>query len=169
MKIIMCSFSLPYLVLLVITIWFTFTSFQLDTSDEANSNYLRYINCAVNQSQQNMEVFQYRGQLFFRVCRDIKPNEELLTYYGPKSDKLESHFEPVVEISKEEFYFCEFCHVGTKFKRNRDKHQKYCKYQHKCKESESVEVFQCKYCQRVVTSLKVLSTHEKKCTKRRRE
>jgi len=29
-----------------------------------------------------MVAVQYFGEIFYRVCCDIKPNKELLTYYG---------------------------------------------------------------------------------------
>ena len=32
--------------------------------------------------QQNVVAVQYQGQIFYRVCTPIAPNEEFLTYYG---------------------------------------------------------------------------------------
>ena len=31
---------------------------------------------------QNVVAVQYQGQIFYRVCKPIVPNEEFLTYYG---------------------------------------------------------------------------------------
>ncbi len=32
--------------------------------------------------QQNVVAVQYQGKIFYRVCREIKDDKELLTYYG---------------------------------------------------------------------------------------
>ncbi|KAM8813874.1 histone-lysine N-methyltransferase PRDM9-like [Rhynchonycteris naso] len=41
-----------------------------------------YVNCARNDEEQNLVAFQYRRQIFYRTCRVIRPDCELLVWYG---------------------------------------------------------------------------------------
>lgn len=43
--------------------------------------FLRYVNCARNEEEQNLVAFQYRGGIFFRCCQPINPGQELLMWY----------------------------------------------------------------------------------------
>ena len=39
----------------------------MNALDETQSNWLRYVNCARNQTEQNMVSFQYQGKLILRI------------------------------------------------------------------------------------------------------
>lgn len=43
--------------------------------------FLRYVNCARNNDEQNMVAFQYQGGILYRCCQSIKPGQELLLSY----------------------------------------------------------------------------------------
>ncbi|KAM8777576.1 histone-lysine N-methyltransferase PRDM9-like [Rhynchonycteris naso] len=50
--------------------------------DESWANWMRYVNCARNDEEQNLVAFQYRRQIFYRTCQVIRPDCELLVWYG---------------------------------------------------------------------------------------
>ena len=56
--------------------------YYLDGKDPHSSNWLRFINCARNEDEQNMVGFQYRGQIYYRTFKNIHPGQELLVWYG---------------------------------------------------------------------------------------
>ena len=57
-------------------------SFFIDGRDESTSNWLRFINCARNENEQNMVAFQYHGRIYYRTFKTIYPGNELLVWYG---------------------------------------------------------------------------------------
>ncbi|KAL7062022.1 hypothetical protein AAHC03_02057 [Spirometra sp. Aus1] len=56
----------------------------VDAVDPVTSNWLRFVNCARNDEEQNFVTIQYRGKIYYRACKTIPPNVELLTVYGEK-------------------------------------------------------------------------------------
>nr|XP_025038034.1 histone-lysine N-methyltransferase PRDM9-like [Pelodiscus sinensis] len=59
----------------------------IDGKDEANANWMRYVNCARDEEEQNLVAFQYHGKIYYRVCRAIPPHCELLVWYGDEYGK----------------------------------------------------------------------------------
>nr|XP_048684713.1 histone-lysine N-methyltransferase PRDM9-like [Caretta caretta] len=59
----------------------------IDGKDETNANWMRYVNCARDEEEQNLVAFQYRGKIYYRVCRAILPHCELLVWYGDEYGK----------------------------------------------------------------------------------
>ncbi|XP_060780245.1 histone-lysine N-methyltransferase PRDM9-like isoform X2 [Neoarius graeffei] len=53
----------------------------IDAKREMYANWMRYVNCARNDDEQNLVAFQYRGGIIYRCCRPIKPGQELLVWY----------------------------------------------------------------------------------------
>ncbi|CAJ0915468.1 unnamed protein product, partial [Mesorhabditis belari] len=53
-------------------------AFFIDGSNQKHSNWVRYVNSARNEQEQNLIAFQYCGSIFYRVFRHIKIDEELL-------------------------------------------------------------------------------------------
>ena len=48
------------------------------------------IQCARHKEEQNMTVFQYNGNLYYRAFRDILPYTELLVWYDDRySDSMD--------------------------------------------------------------------------------
>ncbi|XP_040824950.1 probable histone-lysine N-methyltransferase PRDM7, partial [Ochotona curzoniae] len=54
----------------------------VDGKDTSVANWMRYVNCAQNDEEQNLVAFQYHRQIFYRTCQVIKPGCELLIWYG---------------------------------------------------------------------------------------
>ncbi|XP_066239783.1 histone-lysine N-methyltransferase PRDM9-like [Saccopteryx leptura] len=54
----------------------------VDGKDESLSNWMRYVNCARDDEEQNLVAFQYRRQIFYRTCQVIRPGSELLVGYS---------------------------------------------------------------------------------------
>ncbi|XP_046729442.1 histone-lysine N-methyltransferase PRDM9-like isoform X1 [Silurus meridionalis] len=68
--------------------WVIYTSRQcekyIDARREIHANWLRYVNCARKNGEQNLEAFQYQGGILYRCCRSINPGQELLLWYDEK-------------------------------------------------------------------------------------
>lgn len=56
----------------------------IDARDEKYSNWLRFVNCARNEDEQNLIAFQYRGHIYYRSFKVIEPGMELLVWYGDR-------------------------------------------------------------------------------------
>ncbi|KAF6072962.1 hypothetical protein HJG60_015508 [Phyllostomus discolor] len=54
----------------------------VDGKDKSCSNWMRYVNCARHDEEQNLVAFQYHRQIFYRTCQVIRPGCELLVWYG---------------------------------------------------------------------------------------
>ncbi|KAM8769924.1 histone-lysine N-methyltransferase PRDM9-like [Rhynchonycteris naso] len=54
----------------------------VDGKDESWANWMRYVNCARDDEEQNLVAFQYRRQIFYRTCQVIRPDCELLVWYS---------------------------------------------------------------------------------------
>ncbi|XP_058051941.1 histone-lysine N-methyltransferase PRDM9-like [Ahaetulla prasina] len=59
----------------------------VDGKNETNSNWMRYVNCARNEEEQNLVAFQYHGEIYYRTCKEIQPHSELLVWYGEEYGK----------------------------------------------------------------------------------
>ncbi|KAM4703203.1 histone-lysine N-methyltransferase PRDM7-like [Rhinophrynus dorsalis] len=59
----------------------------IDAKDEKRSNWMRYVNCARYEEEQNLVAFQYQGKIYYRACRNILPFTELLVWYGEEYGK----------------------------------------------------------------------------------
>ena len=53
----------------------------VNASDVRRSNWLRYVNCARNYEEQNLMAYQHEGGIFYRACKDIAADVELLVWY----------------------------------------------------------------------------------------
>ncbi|XP_060788589.1 histone-lysine N-methyltransferase PRDM7-like isoform X2 [Neoarius graeffei] len=51
---------------------------HLDARRDKNGNWMRYVNFARNNDEQNLVAFQYQGGILYRCCQSIKPGKELL-------------------------------------------------------------------------------------------
>ena len=57
-------------------------SHYVDAKHIKKSNWMRYVNCARNEAEQNLVAYQYRGEIYYRTLSPINPGEELLVWYG---------------------------------------------------------------------------------------
>ncbi|KAG5867303.1 hypothetical protein JTB14_036690 [Gonioctena quinquepunctata] len=143
----------------------------IDASDETNSNYLRYVNCARNAKEQNVVAFQYNGGLYYRTCKNVPKDEELLTYYGRSFAKNlgidpKKYFEPVQEREEVDFYPCKFCHIGLSTMGYLETHLKYCKFNAQKTRVYEGELFKCEFCKCSMTNEDFLKRHKVMCPKR---
>eukprot|EP00117_Sycon_ciliatum_P001234 scpid67802/ scgid6984/ Histone-lysine N-methyltransferase PRDM9; PR domain zinc finger protein 9; PR domain-containing protein 9 len=54
----------------------------VDGKSEKHANWMRFVNCARNEEEQNFVAYQYKGEIYYRSFRDIRPHDELLVWYG---------------------------------------------------------------------------------------
>ncbi|XP_060983777.1 histone-lysine N-methyltransferase PRDM9-like, partial [Dama dama] len=54
----------------------------VDGKDTSWANWMRYVNCARDDKEQNLVAFQYHGQIFYRTCQVVRPGCEMLVWYG---------------------------------------------------------------------------------------
>ncbi|XP_036919443.1 histone-lysine N-methyltransferase PRDM9-like isoform X1 [Sturnira hondurensis] len=54
----------------------------VDGKDRSWANWMRYVNCARDDEEQNLVAFQYHRQIFYRTCRVVRPGCELLVWCG---------------------------------------------------------------------------------------
>ena len=45
--------------------------FTVDASDEQSCNWMRFVNCAHSEDQQNLVSFQQGGEIYYRTCKAI--------------------------------------------------------------------------------------------------
>eukprot|EP00057_Strongylocentrotus_purpuratus_P029706 XP_011684180.1 PREDICTED: zinc finger protein 585A [Strongylocentrotus purpuratus] len=84
----------------------------IDGKNERKGNWLRFVNCARNLSEQNLVAFQHLGEIYYHTCKAIEPATELLVYYGEEfAKKLDvvSELASLMYDSKSGTYKCEFC------------------------------------------------------------
>ncbi|CAH1773221.1 unnamed protein product [Owenia fusiformis] len=55
--------------------------YYLNASNAKNANWMRHVNCARYYEEQNLVSIQEGKQIFYKVIKNINPNEELLTWY----------------------------------------------------------------------------------------
>lgn len=62
--------------------------FVLDGRNRKFSSFVRYANAANKLSQQNTEFEQYDKRIFLRAIKNIRPNSEILTWYGEGTSEI---------------------------------------------------------------------------------
>jgi hypothetical protein len=56
--------------------------YVIDASDLSHANWLRLVNCARIEEEQNISAFQCGGDVFYRTSKNVHPGSELLVWYG---------------------------------------------------------------------------------------
>ncbi|KAG8239189.1 hypothetical protein J437_LFUL018789, partial [Ladona fulva] len=59
----------------------------VDASNPQTSNWMRYVNCARHEEEQNLVAFQHKGEIYYRTVNIIEKGEELLVWYGDQYGK----------------------------------------------------------------------------------
>ena len=54
----------------------------VDAADKNEANWMRYVNCACREEDQNLLAFQFHGQIYYRTIENISAHSELLVWYG---------------------------------------------------------------------------------------
>ncbi|XP_041466345.1 histone-lysine N-methyltransferase PRDM9-like [Lytechinus variegatus] len=87
----------------------------VDSNSELTGNWMRYINCARNEGEQNLVAFQYLGEIYYRTFKPICPGRELLVYYGEQYAKDLGITSQLNKLTVESaildsgLYRCEYC------------------------------------------------------------
>uniref|UniRef100_A0AAY5K7R8 PR domain containing 9 n=1 Tax=Esox lucius TaxID=8010 RepID=A0AAY5K7R8_ESOLU len=109
----------------------------IDAKRETYSNWMRYVNCARNEEEQNLVAFQYRGGILYRCCKPIAVGDELLVWYGEEYARdlgivfdyiwdKKSSANDVNESSKFQIYSCPGCLLSYTSQIYLHKHIKRC-------------------------------------------
>ena len=54
----------------------------VDGQSSAHSIWMRFVNCTWNEGEQNLQVYQYCGKIYYRTLKTIELHTELLVGYG---------------------------------------------------------------------------------------
>jgi len=54
----------------------------MDADDPSCSSWLRFVNCARFEQEQNVLAYQYKGAMYYRTYKTIEKGSEILVYYG---------------------------------------------------------------------------------------
>ncbi len=54
----------------------------VDAEDRSVSNWLRYLNCPLHVSDENVDYSLCYGRVYIRTIKDVQPGTELLIYYS---------------------------------------------------------------------------------------
>ncbi|XP_046572797.1 zinc finger protein 502-like isoform X2 [Haliotis rubra] len=86
----------------------------VDGHNCSTANWMRYVNCARTEEEQNLTAFQYRGHIYYRVYKEIGVGTELLVWYGHKYAKnlgIKRQLK-LPEGHTEDMYPCDTCDLG---------------------------------------------------------
>ncbi|KAL5005678.1 hypothetical protein ScPMuIL_016836 [Solemya velum] len=54
----------------------------IDAHNPKKANWMRYVNCARTESEQNVTAYQHNGEIYYRSFKSIEAGTEILVWYG---------------------------------------------------------------------------------------
>ncbi|XP_058954897.1 PR domain zinc finger protein 14-like [Pocillopora verrucosa] len=111
-------------------------SHYIDGKNE-RENWMKFVNCARHDGEQNLVLVQDGDQIFYECCRDISMGEELLVWYGDcyfqtmgipvglKTGASKNEIRQKESTDPSTEYSCERCGKVFAYKYYRDRHLKY--------------------------------------------
>uniref|UniRef100_A0A1X7ULJ8 Uncharacterized protein n=1 Tax=Amphimedon queenslandica TaxID=400682 RepID=A0A1X7ULJ8_AMPQE len=130
-------------------------SYYIDGQVESESNWMRYINCARNEEEQNLVAFQYHGEIYYRTFKDICPGTELFVWYG---DQYAKDLGIETTVNNYGLFICKRCSNRFKSKSNFKTHLQSNKDCFKA----NPQIFTCGRCQESFYALHKLQDHIRK-------
>lgn len=142
--------------------------------DKTKNNWLSRVNSANYRHDQNIMGTQYKGKIYYRVCKPIGPGVEFFTYYGDKyarkmgvNPKIFQHGTrwPEHWDGKKKIYFCpkEGCVGAFPSQFTLDTHVRIggCQWKRKTKNDDNPDrpEFPCQSCERKFNSSSALKFH----------
>ncbi|XP_062853749.1 histone-lysine N-methyltransferase PRDM9-like [Trichomycterus rosablanca] len=122
----------------------------IDAKRETHANWMRYVNCAQNDDEQNLVAFQYRGLILYRCCQSIEPGQELLVWYDEAyAEDLGSTFDHIwnkkcsvngVKGSQLQMFICSLCTLSYTSQNYLHKHIKRCHHEEYARLLKSGEI-----------------------------
>ncbi|KAF5888694.1 histone-lysine N-methyltransferase PRDM9-like, partial [Clarias magur] len=122
----------------------------MDAKRETYANWMRFVNCARDDEEQNLVAFQYQGGILYRCCRPINPGQELLVWYeekyakelSPAFDQLWNRKCSTNEINNAQVqdFSCSTCPLSYSSQIYLDKHIQRCHYEENVRLQEPEEV-----------------------------
>ncbi|XP_060785053.1 zinc finger protein ZFP2-like isoform X1 [Neoarius graeffei] len=122
----------------------------IDAKRKMHANWMRYVNCARNDNEQNLVAFQYRGEILYRCCQPINPGQELLLWYeeeyakelSPAFDYLWNRKCSTNEVNSAllQVFSCLACPLSYASQIYLDKHIQRCHYEEYARLQESGEI-----------------------------
>ncbi|XP_057300026.1 zinc finger protein 431-like [Hydractinia symbiolongicarpus] len=104
--------------------------YYVNGKDENYGNWMRYINCSRTEQEQNLIAFQYHGEIYYRLYKDVAAGTELLVWYGDDYARdlgiaLSDDKKASTKIG--EVFPCEGCKISFSSSEYLSRHQNSCR------------------------------------------
>jgi uncharacterized Zn-finger protein len=108
--------------------------YYINGRDERNANWMRYVNCARVEEEQNMVAYQFHGKIFYRVYKEVEAGSEFLVWYGEQYAReldiaLDDQDEDTTSTTEGNFvaHKCDWCLICYSRDEDLQKHKNYCR------------------------------------------
>ncbi|XP_006812034.2 histone-lysine N-methyltransferase PRDM9-like [Saccoglossus kowalevskii] len=134
-------------------------NYFVDGKEETKSNWMRFINCARNESEQNLVAFQYHGEIYYRSFKAISKGYGE-SYICTKCERIFTDPNYLTKHSKYQHrnydsvkrYKCDQCKYSTDIKGSMEYHKR---------THTNERPYKCDVCGKAFTTSSNLKTHHK--------